>query len=223
MTETPEGTFKRVLLIRHGQTDWNAQGRWQGIMQVPLNEIGIQQAHALAEHLRERPITAVYTSDLIRANETARILGESLSLKPNEDPRLRELNLGDFQGLTYPEISAKFPKHVEQMNSDYMGFTPPNGESRLAMQQRAYEAFNDILAREPGPEIALVSHGGTIRVLLLKLVGDLETVRRTSVQNTSITIIETDGLNHRLLEVAAVSHLAVEHKPKLTKNQRDDV
>ncbi len=204
---------RHILLVRHGQTDWNAAGRWQGVLQVPLNDIGIAQANALAVMLKSRPITAVYSSDLTRASHTARIVAEAHQLNITEDARLRELDLGAFQGLTFPEISAQFPAEVEVMKADYMGFTAPRGESRRAMQTRAYEAFQAIITGETSDgEIVIVSHGGTIRVLLTKLFGDDETIHQIHVGNTSVTWIDSDGVNHTLIKRATTDHLTVNPK-----------
>jgi len=221
MTESNVQTpRKRVLLVRHGQTDWNAAGKWQGILQVPLNETGIAQAKALAASLKDRPITAVYASDLTRASLTAHIIAAAFGLPVIEDARLRELNLGDFQGLTFPEISAKFPAEVEAMNGDYMDFSAPNGERRRDMQARAYQALLDIIAADTGGgDVVIVSHGGTIRVLLIRLFGDDETLHQAHVGNTSVTIIESDGQTHQLIQRTASDHLKITAQP----TTRDDV
>jgi 2,3-bisphosphoglycerate-dependent phosphoglycerate mutase len=198
---------KRILLIRHGQTDWNMEGRWQGTMDIPLNAEGQMQARVLADHLAERPITAVYSSDLQRAYQTALALAERKGLMVQKDARLRELNLGAFQGLTHAEISARYPAEMTAMREDYMGFIVPGGESRRAMQGRAIEALNEIVACEPDGEVAVVTHGGTIRVILLKLLGDDPQVGRLPIGNTSITLLETDGEHWHLLEETATPHL----------------
>lgn len=212
-------TKKRILIIRHGQTDWNAAGRWQGMAQIPLNQVGIAQADALAEHLKDRPITAVYTSDLSRAKETADRIAERHQLSPHADPRWRELNMGAFQGLTYAEIVAKYPEEARSMKQDYMGFSAPEGETRRQLQSRVYEAYLDIVKQEKGPEIAVVTHGGTIRVLLLKLFEGHEEAN-VPIENTSITIIETDGIEHHLIGAASVEHLS-EQRPESV--QKDDI
>jgi 2,3-bisphosphoglycerate-dependent phosphoglycerate mutase len=199
--------IKRILLIRHGQTDWNMEGRWQGTVDIPLNAEGQMQARVLADHLAEWPITAVYSSDLQRAYETACVLAERKGLTVQQDARLRELNLGAFQGLTHAEISARYPAEMVAMREDYMGFVVPDGESRRAMQGRAIEALNEIVAREPDGDIAIVTHGGTIRVILLKLLSDDPSVARMAIGNTSITLLETDGQTWRLLQETATPHL----------------
>jgi len=199
--------MKRILLIRHGQTDWNLEQRWQGHLDVPLNEAGQAQVRRLADHLRERTITAVYSSDLTRAQMTAAQIAEVHGLTVKPDPRWRELNLGVFQGMTTSEINGKYPDEARQMRQDYLGYVIPTGEPRRAMQERAYAAYRDIIAREPGPEIAVITHGGTIRVLLLNLFDIDDAMRRMSVKNTSITTIEVNGDRARLIEAAATPHL----------------
>ncbi len=197
--------MKRILLVRHGQTDWNLAGRWQGHIDIPLNTTGLEQARALAEHLHEQPISAVYASDLKRAQETGAVIAEAHGLALKTDARWRELHLGVFQGLTTSEINAKYPAESRRMREDYMGYVIPTGEARRAMQARAFAAYEQLLADEQGDEIVVVSHGGTIRVVLLKLFGD--DVLHRSIQNTSISTIETDGTTARLIDTGLTPHL----------------
>lgn len=197
----------RILLIRHGETDWNASGRWQGMADIPLNSTGQMQAVALASHLKDRPITAIYSSDLQRAAQTARVIAAQHNLGVVEDARLRELNLGDFQGLTLAEITEKFPDEAVRMKQEYMRFVAPNGESRLMLQNRAYAAYLDITAKHPEGEVVIISHGGTIRTLLLKLFEGDHEAGHSPLSNTSVTIIETDGAVHKLVGTATTEHL----------------
>lgn len=199
--------MKYVLLIRHGQTDWNVEGRWQGMVDIPLNETGREQARQLAAHLKGRKLNAVYSSDLQRAAETARIIGEAVGLTPKTDERLREMHLGVFQGLTHAEQSAKFPELVIDMRKNYLDFQVPEGETRRQMQTRAYTALMEIVTNESDGEIALVTHGGVIRMLLLKLFGDLPEFHNKSVFNTSVTEISYDGTKWELVDLAAFTHL----------------
>jgi probable phosphoglycerate mutase len=96
-----------ILLVRHGQTDWNLAHRWQGHVDIPLNETGRRQARLLARRLETLPIKAIYTSDLIRASETANIVAEPLGILPIPDPALRERNGGKFQSLTFDELEEQ--------------------------------------------------------------------------------------------------------------------
>jgi len=197
----------RILLIRHGETDWNASGRWQGMADIPLNKTGLEQAAALAEHLKERPISAVYTSDLQRASQTARLIADRHRLTIIEDQRLRESNLGEFQGLTLAEIMERYPKEALQMKQEYMAFIAPNGESRVAVQARVYAAFCDITAKHHPGEVVIISHGGAIRTLLIKMFADNQDAGQSVLSNTSVTIIESDGETHRLIGTASTDHL----------------
>src|SRR5262245_28159365 len=108
-------TIERVLLIRHGETEWNNLGRWQGFEQTDLNEVGLLQAKTLAEYVRPHPISAIYSSDLLRALQTAAPLGEALGITPVAHADWREQNLGIFQGLTRDEIEATYPAEWASM------------------------------------------------------------------------------------------------------------
>lgn len=199
---------KRILLIRHGQTDWNTEGRWQGMMDVPLNSTGIAQARALAQHLTGRPVAAIYSSDLQRAALTAQTIGAALAVQPKFDARLRELNIGMLQGMTYMEMMERFPATVAQMRADYMDFVFPQGESRRMLQSRAYSFWEEVLAAETGPETVLVTHGGVIRVLLMRLFADEIGIQSHGFNNTSITVVEQEGEGWRLAQVGSTVHLS---------------
>jgi probable phosphoglycerate mutase len=200
-------TVERVYLIRHGRTAWNVEGRWQGLRPLPLDEVGVAQAKALADYWTQ-PLTAIWSSDLSRALDTARALGDKLGLTPQIDERLRECNLGIFQGLTKAEMQERHPNEYSQMLADYMGYCIPDGETRRALQVRAYAAFNDIVGAGAG-QIALVSHGGTLQMLFQKLLGDEnDLLKSVHIGNTSITTVEPDGDRWRLIDLAITPHLA---------------
>jgi probable phosphoglycerate mutase len=201
-------TATRILLIRHGQTDWNLDGRWQGQLDVPLNQEGRAQAAALAAYLRDAGLTALYTSDLSRARETAEVIAEQTGLALQLDARWREMNLGRFQGLTLAEIEERYPEAVKAMRDDYLGFVFPEGESRWMMQQRVYQAFTELASTYPaGSTIAVVSHGGSIKLLLMKLFPDDPEMRAIHIHNTSITTLAQNSAGWHLVEAAAVHHL----------------
>lgn len=182
----------RVLLIRHGETAWNALGRWQGNAPVPLNEAGLAQARALATYLAAQPwrIDVIYSSPLPRARQSAQAIADALGLPVRTDDRLREVDLGDWQGLNRAEVEAWDAERYAAYVADWYNVAPPNGESRRALQARARAAFDDITARHPGATIAIVSHGGTLGMLLESLLGPVE---RPSLSNTSITVLEQDA------------------------------
>lgn len=202
-------TTTRVYLIRHGQTDWNAGGRWQGALDIPLSEVGIGQAHRLAAHLRQYPITALYSSDLSRAAVTAQIVGVPLGIQPLLDPRWREFDLGVLGGLTHDEIRARHPEELQGLHDNYLDHRVQGGESRRMMMDRAFAAWNDTVFRGDR-EIAIVSHGGVIRILLYKLLDGSPVARSGHIENTSITTLDVtrDGLT--LVSMGLLPHLEAE-------------
>ncbi|MBA3736198.1 MAG: histidine phosphatase family protein [Actinobacteria bacterium] len=152
-----------LLLVRHGETDWNREGRWQGLSDTSLNDLGREQAHALAGDL-DGTVDAVYASDLSRARETAEILAEKLGLEVRLDPRLRERGFGSWEGLTTPEIEERFAETHRLWRA---------GEGSGAEDAEPFEAFSarieaflaDVLRQHPGEEVLVVSHGGSIRAI----------------------------------------------------------
>jgi broad specificity phosphatase PhoE len=147
-----------ILLVRHGETDWNRDRRIQGHSDTPLNETGRAQARALAEKLAGEPIDAVYSSDLLRAHETARIVADGRNLDVTAIRDLRERHFGTWEGLTDDEIFARFPEAA----------TGPWGdaETRDEMARRVAGALHRIAATHPGQHVLVVSHGGPLRAVL---------------------------------------------------------
>jgi broad specificity phosphatase PhoE len=157
-------TLRHVLLARHGETDWNAAGRWQGHTDVPLNETGRAQARALAERLRPVGIAAVATSDLARARATAEIVAAALGLEIGlVDPELREQRFGRFEGLTAAECVARYPED-RALRADPR-LAPPDGETREAFLARLLPAVARAAERLAAPPL-IVTHGGAMRLLL---------------------------------------------------------
>jgi broad specificity phosphatase PhoE len=201
--------LKRVWLIRHGQTDYNVQHRWQGHMDVALNQAGLDEAQRLAEHLANAPFTVIYTSDLARAADTAAPLAAKLGLTPIPDARLREIKLGVFEGRTSDEIKATHPDQMAGWRSPDLEFRIEGGESRMDVRRRALAVLADMTADDRHTEIAVVTHGGTIRLLLGGLLpDDPRFTAKLPVPNTSITQLESnaDG-DWSLVELALTPHL----------------
>lgn len=136
-----------LLLVRHGETDWNAEHRWQGHTDVPLNDRGRAQARRLAEELAAQAPAAVYASDLSRAVETAEIVARRLGLDVVTDPDLREMNVGSWEGLTRDEIEGRVW----------------DGEPREAHAARVLAAIGRIAERHPWERVLVVAHGGCLR------------------------------------------------------------
>lgn len=198
----------RIYLVRHGETTWNAEGRWQGTLDIPLGEVGHQQAQALAKHLKDRPIAAIYSSDLSRARDTAEPLSRAKGLEIQTDARLRELDFGVFQGLTHDEIRAKYPEEERELFVDYLDFVLPEGESRRTVQARVYEMWQEVVRRHPNSEVVVMSHGGPVRLLLLKLFDDqVERMLKVPLPNVSVTTITAEGDKLELEGLGETTHL----------------
>ena len=151
-----------LLLVRHGETEWNRVGRWQGHSDTVLNDFGREQAGRLARELAD--VDVVYSSDLARARETAEILAEPLGLEVRFDPRLRERSFGAWEGLNTAEIEAKFGEaHARWLTGESAGAddAEPFGE----FGARVRDFLGDIVARHPEETVLVVGHGGSIRVI----------------------------------------------------------
>ena len=157
-----------ILLVRHGETDWNLEHRVQGHTDVPLNETGHEQARVLAEHLATASLVAIYASDLVRARDTAVIVAEVLGLDVTLDPDLREKDFGSWEGLTDVEILQRFPDAVRGRWGD--------GETTDAVTVRALAAIDRIRARHPAAPVLVVSHGGPLRAILAHLAVEHEPI-----------------------------------------------
>jgi 2,3-bisphosphoglycerate-dependent phosphoglycerate mutase len=142
-----------LLLARHGETDWNKEGRWQGWADPPLNDTGRSQARALAEQLSDVPFDAVYSSDLRRAHETAEVVAAPHGVPVVTDQGLREIDVGSWSGLTRDEIAERFPNGRQ------------DGETREQHADRVLAAIERLARDHTGERILLVTHGGTMRAL----------------------------------------------------------
>ena len=161
-----------LFLVRHGETDWNAAGRWQGQTDVPLNARGREQAIEVAVRLRAEGIASMASSDLLRARATAELMAAELGLVVNHlDPALRERRFGCFEGLTREEVAARFPEAWTRYLED-PGPAPPGGETREELVGRLLPAVASAVARLPGP-LLVVMHGGAMRALLADHVGEM--------------------------------------------------
>ena len=168
--------FERTLyLARHGETEWNRIGRWQGATDIPLSDIGRAQAQLLAERLRDRRIARVHASQLSRALETAQIIAACLGAPaPTADPRLRERGYGAFEGLTREECAERFPGVWEQYLADRRA-VPPGAEPQAEVTERITAAMTEIAtltgAESDSEAILVVSHGGAIRSFIHATIG----------------------------------------------------
>jgi alpha-ribazole phosphatase/probable phosphoglycerate mutase len=156
----------RLLLVRHGETTWNVQQRFQGHSDVPLSEVGRAQARALAATLRSRTIDAVYASDLCRATETAEILMKERALPITQTEALRELAFGRWEGLTYDEIQDTHRDELSAWLADRLHVAPPGGESLAQLEARVRTIFGELRRDHAEQTVLIVSHGGPLQLLL---------------------------------------------------------
>ena len=158
----------RILLVRHGETVWNQENRWQGQADVPLSDNGRDQSWRLARRLEaeKQSVQAIYTSDLIRAVDTAMILGQSLGVEPTIETGWREMNIGTWSGLRTGEVIARHPEEWERLRA---GEDLPRGggETFAHFQSRLIGAARSLINRHPGQQVAVVTHGGAVRAFLL--------------------------------------------------------
>jgi broad specificity phosphatase PhoE len=166
-----------LLLARHGETDWNRERRFQGHADRPLNDVGRQQARELAELIRVEAVARVYTSPLKRASETARIVSAQLDLEPHELEALREIDVGDWEGLTIEEVRALYPEQLDvAWRSGW-----PNGETHDELGERVLPALLELEIRHPGETVLGVTHAGPIRATLAAAAGHTHEESRAQI------------------------------------------
>ena len=198
-----------LLLVRHGETDANVAGRWQGATDHPLNARGVQQAQALAQRLASEvpDIVAIYTSPLRRARQTASIVAQALGDVPiHVDAGLSEYNLGEWEGLTYEEL--RYEKRLWERMSEDPHWAPPGGESAYTFATRVLRAFQRAAQAHPGENVLIVSHGGAIATALaLLLEGNGALWRKYQMINCAISELRFSP-QPTLVRFNDVAHLA---------------
>lgn len=192
---------RTLLLVRHGETEWNREGRFQGHKDVPLSDVGRAQARVLRArletachaHLFDDEHTAVVTSDLRRAHETAEIAfgGAGRTLHVREG--LREFCYGVFEGLTRREIDERFPGAMAAWMSGDHSCAVHGGESRAQVYARAHAAVASFLDAVPNPHVVVVAHGGTMRQLLAACFEERAELQGLRFGNTAAHLVRVDG------------------------------
>ena len=198
MVEIPTTLLTRICLVRHGETEWNAERRIQGQIDIGLNETGRRQAVAAGRWLKRADIVALYSSDLKRAWTTAQAIGAEIGLTPTPLPEMRERRYGVFEGLTYDEAKARYPLGYgafEGRNADYAF---ENGESLKTMFDRVTGKLKEVAANHVGQNVAVVLHGGVLDVINRFVRNNpLEMPRDFLIPNAGINWISVaDGVWH---------------------------
>lgn len=205
----PNADSTTLILLRHGETEWNLTGRWQGqAADTPLTDLGREQARIVARRLRAYPIRAIYSSDLLRAFETAQIIGQALGVEPVPEPSLRESDIGAWTGLTWEQIATRFPDEVAAMVAG-QEVRRGGGESYGELQARLAAAAGQIAARHPGQTVLLVSHGAALRSLVAHaLDASLAQMHRIAIGgNTALSVVQMRHGHLRLVTYNDTAHL----------------
>jgi len=198
-----------LIVIRHGETQWNLDEKRQGHQDSPLTSRGIRQAKAMAARLASMDFSALYTSDLGRAAETARIIGARIGQRPQGEPRLRERNLGVFEGLTTPQIVERYPDVYRQHRKP--DFRVPQGETGRELFERVVDCLEQIARNHPGQRVVVVTHGGALSALFRRCIGlPLEAERTYLLMNASMNRIRIEDGKWMLVTWGDTSHLSAD-------------
>ena len=185
-----------IVLIRHGETDWNIIGRYQGQADPPLNEKGIEQAQQLAGDLARTAIDIIFTSPLLRTRKTAEIIAERLDLQVIDEPRLMEIHQGDWQTRLRSEIEDLYPDLFAAWETTPWQVSPPGGENLEQVQERVYDAIDEIVSNEPGRKIGLVTHRIPIALIKVRYQEmDPDIVRTIHLPNAYWEEIQVDQIS----------------------------
>lgn len=204
----------RLILVRHGETEWNRQKRYQGQTDTELNTTGIRQAGKTAERLAQEKISVIYCSDLRRARQTAEIIASKQSerIDIRESPLLREMDFGDYEGLTFDEMDEQY-RLIFSASPSWRSRGPyvrsPNGESIADLAARVEQFSTSTLEHHPSNDTVLIAaHGGTIQVLVCHLLGiSLDHWWQIRISGAAVSILETYPQGTSIVLLNDVNHL----------------
>ena len=196
-----------IILIRHGETEWNSQQRMQGHSNSDLSSVGQAQIQALGQWMKFVPFDQIYSSDSLRAKQTAEAITQFSGHELKIDLRLREKNLGVFEGLTSEEARERYPEVFRLFKTAGSKYVIDEGESTQQLQDRALEIVEEIRIKHPEERVLMVTHGGFIRVVMKHSLGlSLETPTRFLIRNTGVFRLVWDD-KWNVSQMGGVSHL----------------
>ena len=199
----------QLIIVRHGQTEWNIAGIRQGHLDSGLTTKGIAQAKALGQRLAREKFTALYSSDLGRAVQTATAIAEFTGHEIVTDPRLRERHLGIFQGLNADQISTQYPDERRLLRTLGPEYVIPGGESMRQQVERNVAYLNDLAGKHAGETIVVVTHGGVVSGFFRHTLAiALDAPRRFEFVNAGLNVFVREDDHWMLLTWGDVSHLA---------------
>ena len=195
-------------MVRHGETEWNAEGRVQGQTDIPLSPVGVQQAHKVAAVLAAQDFSAIYSSDLMRVRQTAEPSVRRLALPLQLDPDLRERHYGIFERMLYTEVKSRYPEHYARFNDKDPDFDFESGESLRRFYERSLRALERIITRHSGEQVLVFTHGGVLDMIHRHARGlGLQAERDYGIPNCGINWIEVSPQRWDVHCWADVAHL----------------
>lgn len=195
-------------LIRHGETVWNKEGKYQGWTDIELSDKGLEQAKLLGRRFQNIPVDAVYASPLKRAVETARPIAETAGVPIITDEHFKEINFGIWEGGTVQTLSEQYGKEFTDFFSDPFTHPFPGDGSFSKVADRAVKGFELLVNQYEGKKVVIVSHGGLLRILIIKLMGmDTGFYRKLWLNNTAISTIEVHNGNYLLMTLNDKAHI----------------
>ena len=199
----------RLIVVRHGETAWNVDTRIQGHLDIPLNDTGLWQARQLGDALAGEAISAIYTSDLLRARRTAQAVADATGAALVDEPGLRERAFGSFQGRTFAEVETEHPEQARRWRQRDPDYAPDGGESLRVLRERVVDTTHRLAARHPGELVLLVTHGGVLDVLYRAATRqDIQAPRTWQLGNAAINrLLWTHGHGLSLVGWADTQHL----------------
>ena len=199
----------RIIAVRHGETAWNVDTRIQGHLDIPLNATGLWQARQLGDALAGEAISAIYTSDLLRARRTAQAVADATGAALVDEPGLRERAFGSFQGRTFAEVETEHPEQARRWRQRDPDYAPDGGESLRVLRERVVDTTHRLAARHPGELVLLVTHGGVLDVLYRAATRqDIQAPRTWQLGNAAINrLLWTHGHGLSLVGWADTQHL----------------
>ena len=197
-----------VTLIRHGETEWNLSGRWQGHADSPLSERGVAQAEALGKRMKPGDFEFFYSSDLDRAMHTSRLVGGPSGWEAIPNANLRERDLGVLEALTTEEMVERQPEAYQSFRNGGPDYVPPDGESFRQFCERCSKAVEEIALAHEGAKIGIVAHGGVLGAIFRHVLNiPLEAERNFVLLNCSLNRIEKKENGWNLVSWGDVAHL----------------
>lgn len=198
----------RFILVRHGETAWNREGRYQGQMDIPLNPLGMEQGRKVAEALKDVPIDSCYASPLARSFDTATMCAERHGLPVHKDERLLEINHGEWEGLLASDVKERYPELLAAWHTTVTNVAMPGGEDIEAVRRRSMAALQDYTEKHVGQTLLVVAHDAVNKAVLCDILDvDLTHFWQMKQDNTCINVLEYQDGKWRLVLMNSTVHL----------------